>query len=93
MKYKIHERYEAADFWSKPKAPSGYRRTRNCRNCGKMSVAASGPSGLTMVCNEVTEYTGIWDTGVPRGYSRQPFYGHESMTCDEHKFQHEMEGE
>lgn len=47
-----------------------------------------------MVCDEVTEYQGVWkETGIPRGYSRQPFDTPATMTCDEHRFKHEMEKE
>lgn len=93
MEYKIHEKYEGADFWTSAEMPKGFRNVRNCKNCGKSSIAASGPDGITLVCNEVTEYQGVWDTGVPHGYSRQPSDVFESTTCDEHKYRHEMEDE
>lgn len=94
MKYKIHEKYPYDEFWTRSSAPKGFRTARNCANCGKASVARSGPEGITWVCNETTEYTGVHEeTNCPRGYSRQPFYGHQTMTCDEHKFKHEMEKE
>ena len=91
MKYKIHDKYEGKEFWTRPEAPKGFCTTRNCDNCAKSEIVSTGP--LKVVCNEVTEYTGLWDTGIPRGYSRQPFYVHARTTCDEHKFEHEMEDE
>jgi hypothetical protein len=93
MKYKIHEKYEGEEFWTRSEAPQGYRNARTCDNCGKMSIASMGPDGIKMLCNEVTEYTGLYDTGVPRIYSRQAFYTDPKGTCDEHKFKHEMEEE
>ena len=93
MKYKIHEKYEGEAFWTFPKAPKGYRTARNCGNCGKMHIASSGPCGIKMVCDEVTEYVGLYDSGFPTVYSRQPFDTPKTMTCDKHKFRHEMEKE
>lgn len=96
MKYKIKKEYKGEEFWTIPKAPSGYRTTRavrTCKSCGKCSVASSGPDGVKLLCNEVTEYVGLYDTGLPSVYSRQPFYTFALMTCDEHKFQHEIEKE
>lgn len=93
MKYKIHEKYEGEAFWTRPDPPPGYKRVRNCGNCGKMSIATTYPE-TKLLCEEVTEFQGVYEeTGIPRGYSRQPFYGHDTMTCDEHKFRHEMEDE
>ena len=90
MKYKTHEKYEGREFWSSSPAPEGYRRARTCENCAKCAMVSSAPPA-SFVCNEVTEYTGVWDTGVPRGYSRQPFYTAPNSTCDVHKFEWEME--
>lgn len=90
MEYKIRDKYEGKEFWTFPKAPKGYRTSRNCGNCGKKHVASSGPCGAKLVCDEVTEYQGVWDTGIPYGYSRQPFDTPKIMTCDKHKFSHEM---
>ena len=92
MKYKIHEKYEGEAFWTQPDPPPGYRRVRNCGNCGKMSIASTYPE-MKLLCEEVTEFIFLYDNGIPGGYSRQAFYGHESMTCDEHKFSREMEDE
>lgn len=93
MEYQIHKKYEGKEFWVYPKAPKGYRKARNCANCGKMHVASSGPSGVKMVCDVVTEYQKVYDTGIPGCYSRQPFDTPKTMTCDEHKFPHEMKKE
>lgn len=92
MKYKIHEKYVGDAFWTKPDAPPGYKTARTCNNCGKMSIASTYPD-MKYLCNEVTEYTMLYDTGVPGIYSRQPFYTDPKGACDEHKFQHEMEEE
>ena len=95
MKYKIKKQYSYKDgFWTHPDPPAGYTTARTCYNCGKMDIASTGPGGMKIICNEVTEYTGVWeDTGIPRGYARQAFYTFQEMTCDEHKFIREMEGE
>jgi hypothetical protein len=93
MKYKIHELYKGAEFWTSAKMPESFRNARNCGNCAKSSIASTGPDGIKMVCNEVNEYTGLWETGIPRGYSRQPSYVYPNTTCDEHKFQHELDTE
>lgn len=94
MKYKIHDKYKGDEFWTRPKAPKGYRTSRNCGNCGKAHVASSGPFGVKIVCDEVTEYTWVDDkTGYPGTYSKQSFGTPASMTCDEHKFRREMEVE
>jgi hypothetical protein len=94
MKYKIHPKYEGEKFWTQPEPPKGFRTARTCENCGKMSISSTGPKGVTMVCNEVTEYQGVWeDTNIPRVYSRQAFYAYAGTVCDEHKFEYEMEKE
>ena len=90
MKYKIHEKYESDLFWTAAKLPDGFEKARNCGNCAKSAIMAIDSCGKRMVCNEVTEYTGLWETGVPRGYSRQPSYVYDDTVCPKHKFEHEM---
>lgn len=89
MRYKIHAKYEGEEFWTYPEAPKGYCVARRCDNCAKHAVMSTGP--LKMVCNEVTEYQGVRDNGTTLSYSRQAFYTPPDNTCDEHRFEHEMD--
>lgn len=93
MKYKIKKEYKGEEFWTYPEAPPGYKTARTCENCGKGHIASSGPHEVKRVCDEVTEYVHLYDTGIPGVYSRQAFYTPAFMTCDEHKFQYELEEE